>query len=109
MKRVVSLLMFCLLLTSAAAQATTEVKMAGDFRAYGVFFQNHNWTSWNATGTQTEEAFEIWQRWRLRTDFVANEAVKVRLGTRVNDTPWGYGTYTAANPTVSIEVYQAYL
>ena len=109
MKRVVSLLLFCLLLAATAAKAATEVKMAGDFRAYGVFFQNHNWTTWNAAGTQTEEAFEIWQRWRLRSDFVANEAVKFRLGTRVNDTPWGYGTYTAANPTVSIEVYQAYL
>ncbi|WP_428559366.1 MAG: outer membrane homotrimeric porin [Solidesulfovibrio sp. DCME] len=110
MKRLMPLLLLCLLLACAAtAQGATEVRMAGDFRAYGVFFENHNWTSWNATGSQTEETFETWQRWRLRTDFVANEAVKFRLGTRVNDTPWGYGTYTAANPAVAIEVYQAYL
>ncbi|MFP5257819.1 MAG: outer membrane homotrimeric porin [Acidobacteriota bacterium] len=109
MKRFVILMLLCLLAAAATAQAATEVKMAGDFRAYGVFFENHNWTSWNAKGTQTEDTFEIWQRWRLRTDFVANEAVKFRLGIRVNDTPWGYGTYTAANPTVSVEVYQAYL
>ena len=109
MKRITAALLFCLFVATATAQAATEVKMAGDFRAYGVFFENHNWTSWNAKGTQTEDTFEIWQRWRLRTDFVANEAVKFRLGMRVNDTPWGYGTYTAANPTVSIEVYQAYL
>ncbi len=110
MKRILQLLVLCLLAISAtSALAATEVRMAGDFRAYGVFFENHNWTSWNPTGRQTEETFEIWQRWRLRSDFVANEAVKFRLGIRVNDTPWGYGTYTAANPAVAIDVYQAYL
>jgi len=110
MNRFMPLVLLCLLLGSAGtARGATEVKMAGDFRAYGVFFENHNWTSWNATGKQTEETFEIWQRWRLRTDLVANEAVRFRLGIRVNDTPWGYGTYTAANPTVAIDVYQAYL
>ena len=109
MKRIAALLALCLTLATTPALASTEVKMAGDFRAYGLFFQGRNWTSWNANGSQTEEGFEIWQRWRLRSDFIANETVRFRLGVRVNDTPWGYGTYTAANPTVSIDVYQAYL
>ncbi len=79
-----------------AAQAATEVKMTGDARVYGNFFENRNYTGWNKTGTKTEDTFEIWERFRLRTDFVANEAVKFRLGVKVEDT-WGYGTFTAAN------------
>ena len=110
MKRTMQLLVLCLLVISAgSAFAATEVKMAGDARVYGMFFQNRNWTSWNATGTQTEDAFEIWERFRLRADFVASEAVKFRLATMVGDTPWGNGTFTAANPEVSITVYEAYM
>jgi hypothetical protein len=102
------------------AQAATEVKMTGDARVYGVFFANHNFTGWSTAGwdnnngaytgagTQTEDRFQIWERFRLRSDFVANEAVKFRLGLKVEDT-WGHGTLTAANPQVSIEVYQAFL
>jgi opacity protein-like surface antigen len=106
----------------ASAQAATEVKMVGDARVYGVFFADHNftgwnnagWTSntptWNKAGTKTEDRFEIWERFRVRADFVANEAVKFRLGLKVEDT-WGHGTLTAANPdpTASLAVYQAYL
>ncbi|BAH75079.1 outer membrane homotrimeric porin [Solidesulfovibrio magneticus] len=106
----------------ASAQAATEVKMTGDARIYGVFFANHNFTGWNTSswtsatspttwkkaGTQTEDRFQIWERFRLRSDFVANEAVKFRLGIRVENT-WGKGTFTAANPEVSIDVYQAFL
>jgi len=94
--------------TAGFAQAATEVKMTGDARVYGVFFANHNYTGWNAAGTRTEDRFQIWERFRLRSDFVANEAVKFRLGIKVEDT-WGHGTLTAANPEVAIEVYQAYL
>jgi hypothetical protein len=90
------------------AQAATEVKMTGDARIYGVFFANHNYTGWNSSGTQTEDRFQIWERFRLRSDFVANEAVKFRLGIKVEDV-WGHGTLTAANPAVAIAVYQAYL
>jgi len=104
----------------ASAQAATEVKMTGDARIYGVFFAEHNFTGWNnaswtsntptytRAGTKTEDRFEIWERFRLRSDFVANEAVKFRLGIKVEDT-WGHGTLTAANPEVAIAVYQAYL
>jgi len=102
------------------AEAATEVRMTGDALVYGNFFANRNFTGWNnptwtsetptirPAGSQTEDRFEIWERFRLRTDFVANEAVKFRLSLKVEDT-WGHGTFTAANPTTSIEVYQAFL
>ncbi|MFP5258716.1 MAG: hypothetical protein ACLGQH_06800, partial [Acidobacteriota bacterium] len=109
-----------LAVSAGVAQATTEVKMTGDSRAYGVFFTGHNftgwndpaWTSntptWNRAGTKTEDTFEIWERIRVRTDFIANENLRFRLATKVDST-WGNGTYTAANPEVAIQVYQAFL
>ena len=110
MRKKLLLLVCCLLAMGAAsALAATEVKMAGDARIYGMFFENRNWTSWNATGTKTEDTFEIWERFRLRSDFVANEAVKFRLSTMIGDQTWGTGTFTAANPEVSITVWEAYL
>ena len=93
---------------AGVAHAATEVKMTGDARVYGVYFANHNYTGWNTDGTQTEDRFQIWERFRLRSDFVANEAVKFRLGIKVEDV-WGHGTLTAANPSVAISVYQAFL
>jgi hypothetical protein len=114
-----SLLMLC---SITGAQAATEVKMTGDALVYGVFSANKNFTGWNTgywtsdsltykhAGTQTEDRFQIWERFRLRTDFVASESVKFRLGLKVEDT-WGHGTLTAANPstTASLAVYQAFL
>ncbi|EFL51007.1 conserved hypothetical protein [Solidesulfovibrio fructosivorans JJ]] len=103
-----------------AASAATEVKMTGDAFVYGTFNANQNFTGWSTgswnnnsgsytpAGTQTEDRFQIWERFRLRSDFVANEAVKFRLGIKIQDT-WGHGTFTAANPEVAIQVYQAYL
>ncbi|UJX40960.1 outer membrane homotrimeric porin [Desulfovibrio sp. JY] len=107
MKRFALLAVLILGLASVAS-AATEVKMTGDARIYGVFFANHNYTGWNADATKTEDRFQIWERFRLRSDFVANEAVKFRLGIKVEDV-WGHGTLTAANPAVAISVYQAYL
>jgi hypothetical protein len=94
---------------SGSAVAATEVRMAGDARVYGVFFANRNFTGWNETGTQTEDRLSIWQRFRLRADFVANENLKFRFGMRVGDEAWGAGTLTAANPQAAIEPYLAYL
>ena len=103
---------------SAAAQ--TEVRMAGDARIYGNFFANRNFTGWNnpywtsevptwqGAGKRTEDRFQIWERFRLRADFRANEALKFRLGLKVEDI-WGHGTLTAANPEVALQVYEAYL
>jgi len=94
---------------AAPIQAATEVKVAGDARVYGVFFANRNFTGWDETGTQTEDRTTIWQRLRLRTDFVANESLKFRFGMRVDDETWGSGYLTAANPQVAIQPYLAYL
>ena len=124
MKRIAALALVATFVLGAfaSAQAATEVKMTGDARIYGVFFANHNFTGWNTSswtsatspttwkkaGTQTEDRFQIWERFRLRSDFVANEAVKFRLGIKVEDT-WGHGTFTAANPEASLQVDLAYL
>jgi hypothetical protein len=123
MKRfaLLALLAVMVLGSAMAASAATEVKMTGDVLVYGTFNAQQNFTGWSSgtwgtngatyapAGTQTEDRFQIWERFRLRTDFVANEAVKFRLGLKVQDT-WGHGTFTAANPsTASISVYQAFL
>jgi len=122
MKRLASLFLALALVAAAvAAQAgSTEVRITGDSRVYGVYFTGHNftgwndpaWTSntptWNKAGTKTEDTFEIWERIRVRTDFIANDNLRFRLATKVDNT-WGNGTYTAANPEVAIQVYQAFL
>jgi hypothetical protein len=122
MKRFLLCVIAAVLMMTAAvrAQAATEVRMTGDALIYGNFFANRNFTGWNnaywtsesATikhaGTRTADNFEIWERFRLRSDFIASEAVKFRLGVMVEDT-WGHGTLTAANPSAALEVYEAYL
>lgn len=97
------------LASTASATAATEVAMTGDARVHGTWWSKTYFTGWNAAGTRTADPFTIWQRFRLRSDFIANEALKFRFGVRVNNTPWGFGTYTVDNPAVSIDVYQAYL
>jgi hypothetical protein len=110
MKTMKSLALAAALLLGATtlAHAATEVKMTGDARVYGNFFEGRNFTGWNKTGTKTEDNFEIWERFRLRSDFIANEGVKFRLGIKVEDT-WGHGTFTAANPETAVQVDLAYL
>ena len=122
MKRFGLLALLSALVLGAAtvASAATEVKMTGDALVYGTFNAQQNFTGWNTAswddnsgnytgaGKQTEDRFQIWERFRLRTDFVANEALKFRLGLKIQDT-WGHGTFTAANPDVAIQVYQAFL
>ncbi len=106
--------------TAATARAATEVRMVGESMIFGNFFANQNFTGWNrpawtsaaptwtGAGTQTEDRFQLWERFRVRADFIANEAVKFRLGLHIQDI-WGHGTFTAANPTAAIQVYQAFL
>jgi hypothetical protein len=116
MKRFAMLAILAILVLGVAtgARAATEVKMTGDAFVYGIFVNNQNFTGWNTPnwgtrgGTQTEDSFQIWERFRLRADFVASEAVKFRLGLKIQDT-WGHGTFTAANPSAAIQVYQAFL
>ncbi len=109
MTRTLACLPLVMIVLASSALASVEVRSVGDVRIYGIFFQNRNFTSWNADGTATEDTLQIYQRLRVRTDFTANEALKFRLGVMVNDTAWGNGTYTADAPAVSLQVYQAYL
>ncbi|MBI4958236.1 MAG: outer membrane homotrimeric porin, partial [Desulfovibrio sp.] len=94
---------------AAFASAATEVKMTGDARIHGNFWKNINYTGWNSNGTNTGDSFTIWERFRLRSDFIANENLKFRFGIRVNDKAWGNDTFTVDNATVSIDVFQAFL
>ena len=110
MKRFTAIaLMLAVMGSAVIASAATEVKMTGDARIWGNFFQNQNYTGWNATGTKTADDFVIWERFRLRSDFIANEGLKFRLGIRVNNKAWGNNTMTVDNPAVSIDVYECYL
>jgi hypothetical protein len=110
MRRITPALVVIMVLGFAAlAAAATEVKMTGDARIWGNYWDNVNYTGWNAAGTKTYDAMTIWERFRLRTDFIANEGLKFRLGIRVNNQPWGYGTFTVDNPAVVIDVYQAFV
>jgi len=110
MKRLLALaLLVSFAFCAVAAQAATEVKMTGDARIWGNYFDHVNYTGWNAKGTQTHDDFTIWERFRLRSDFIANEGLKFRLGIRVNNKAWGNDTMTVDNPAASIDVYQAFL
>lgn len=106
--RFAAILFVAACLFAVAASAAT-VAMYGDFRVQGTFFSNQNYTGWNATGTQTADTLNIWQRLRLHADFRSGEHLAFRLGLRVNNETWGHGTLTAANPSASIEPYQCYL
>jgi len=110
MKRILALVMLVSMAFGAvAASAATEIKMTGDARIYANYWSKYNYTGWDYSGKQTYDSLSIWERFRLRTDFIANENLKFRLGIRVNDTTWGSGTFTVDNPAPSIQVYQAYM
>jgi hypothetical protein len=106
------LLIFCIF-GAAAARADTQVSMTGDARIYANFWSKYQYTGWNYNGTQTADTATIWERFRLQTDFVANDNLKFRLAIRVDDSAgksaWGSGTFTVDNPAVCLEVYNAYL
>ncbi|WP_243368031.1 outer membrane homotrimeric porin [Fundidesulfovibrio soli] len=111
MKRFASIaLLFAMVFGFAAiAAAATEVKMVGDARIHANAWSKIDYTGWTNNGRQTGDPFTIWERFRLRSDFIANEGLKFRLGIRVNNKAWGNDTFTVDNPTVSIDVYQAFL
>jgi len=104
-----------LITVAAAAQAQTQVSVSGDARIYATFWSKYQYTNWNFNGTQTWQSLNIFERFRLKTDFVANEDLKFRLGIRIDDGPtgnaaWGHATFTIDNPdATSIQVYQAYM
>ena len=60
--------------------------------------RNINYSGWNATGTKTGDPFTVWQRFRLRSDFIASEAVKFRFVARVFNKAWGNDTFTVGQP-----------
>ena len=106
------------LCSAGAALGATEVKMVGDARIWANFWSQENFTGWNSTGTGTQQSLTIYERFRLRTDFVANEALKFRFGIRVNNKAWGDakavtavagGGFLIDNPAVNIDVYECYL
>ncbi|WP_027185782.1 outer membrane homotrimeric porin [Desulfovibrio inopinatus] len=110
MKRLLFVASFFTLLFGmfTVASATTEIRMVGDARIHANWYANYQFTGWNRDGTETVDPVTIWERFRLRTDFIANESLKFRLGLKVEEV-WGHGTFTADNSDVSLEVYQAYL
>ncbi|NMC48988.1 MAG: hypothetical protein GYA47_06110, partial [Desulfovibrio sp.] len=108
LRRTLFFLTAWLALTAVSAPCR-DVDIVGDGRIFGNFFINHNYTGWNEDGTQTEDTLNVWQRFRLRFDFKADEDLSFRLGMRVDDENWGHGTFTADAPEVSIEAYLAYL
>ncbi len=111
MKRLVSMALIAAFVACSAAAAfgATSVKVAGDARIWGNSWTRINYTGWNARGTTTGDPLTIWERYRLRTDFIANGNLKFRAGIRVNNRAWGNDTFTVDNPSVAIDVYQAYL
>ncbi|WP_243438946.1 outer membrane homotrimeric porin [Fundidesulfovibrio soli] len=102
-------LALCLVCTLAAAASATEVKLSGDVRVYGAFWQKPQYTGWNYNGTRTQDAFTVFERVRVRADFIANEALRFRLSWKSGDIPWGASTFTVDNPTTVLKVYQAYM
>jgi len=110
MKRFVTLALAAamLLLALGAAQAETEVKMTGDARIHMNSWSKYNFTGWDPTGTMTAQQLSIYERFRLRTDFVSNENLKFRFQIRVNDAAWG-SALAVDNPPKAIDVSNAYL
>ena len=92
-----------------SASADTDVKMTGDVHIYENFWSKFQYTGWDYTGTKALDPMTIYERVRVRFDFSANENLNFRLATKTSEIPWGHGTYTVDNPSVSFsKIYQAY-
>lgn len=102
-------LLACLVFLATSQAQATEVQMSGDARMYGSFWQQKLFNNLDTTGTRAFSNFAVYERFRLKTDFIANENLKFRFQVRVDDTAWGYGTFTYDNPQVSLQVQNAYL
>ena len=111
MKRLTALplVLALLLCCSHPAWAATEVKMSGDVRVYGAFWRQPQYTGWNYNGTRTQDALTLFERVRVRTDFIASESMRFRLSWKSGDQPWGSGTFTVDNPTSVFKIYQAFM
>jgi len=104
-----ALLAALFLLAPAAPARATRVTMSGETYVYAASFQNRNFTGWTPDGAQTEDAFSVWQRLRLRSDFIQDENLAFSLWLQVDNTPWGGGYATVDNPAVAVQVFKAYL
>ncbi|WP_243312483.1 outer membrane homotrimeric porin [Fundidesulfovibrio agrisoli] len=96
-------------LAAAAPARAVEVRMGGEHYVYAASFVNRNFTGWSADGSQTEDAFTLWQRTRLRLDLTSGENLGFSLWAQVQNTPWGNSTLTVDNPAVAVQIFKAYL
>jgi hypothetical protein len=79
---------FSLIGCATTAMADNEVRMVGDARIHANFWSNIDYTGWNNNGTKAAEDAVLWERFRLRTDFIANKGLKFRLGIRIQNRIW---------------------
>jgi len=104
----VTFLCMALCLPAMAAHAA-RVRFSGEQYVYAATFANRNFTGWSEDGSQTEDAFTIWQRLRLRSDFAASDALAFSFWLQADNTPWGNGFLTVDDPAVAVQVFQAFL
>ncbi|MFP5239129.1 MAG: outer membrane homotrimeric porin [Acidobacteriota bacterium] len=100
--------LLCWMAAAAPARAV-EARMGGEHYVYAASFVNRNFTGWSAGGSQTEDAFTLWQRTRLRLDLTSGDALGFSFWAQVQNTPWGNGTLSVDNPAVALQVFKAYL
>ncbi|WP_051272265.1 outer membrane homotrimeric porin [Fundidesulfovibrio putealis] len=104
-----ALAFLALFLAGEGRAEPAQVRMSGEHYVYGASFRNRNFIGWSTDGTQTEDAFALWQRLRLRTDVTQGDNLGFTLWLQVNNTPWGNDYLTVDNPAVSVQVFKAYL
>ncbi|WP_217270627.1 outer membrane homotrimeric porin [Fundidesulfovibrio magnetotacticus] len=97
------------LVLAAQPCRAARVAMSGQFYAYAASYANRLFTPWTTVRAQAQDAFAVWQRLRLRTDFTSDENLGFTFWVQVDNTPWGNATYTVDNPAPAIEVFKAYL
>lgn len=78
MNRMATLAIVASLVLGQAAAATAEVKVSGDAN---VWVNDWNGQKYGKSVNSTT----VSERYRMRTDFIASEDVKFRLGVRVNN------------------------
>lgn len=78
MNRIVGLVMLTLLASGYWTDVMAQVKMSGDAKV---------WVTDESSpkAGKGNESMTLWEKSRLRTDFIANDDLKFRLGIRVNN------------------------
>jgi len=81
MKRMAALALVASLALGRAPAVAAEFKTTGDARIWA-----NEWsTPKGTTPSGPSGSLTLWERFRMRTDFVASEGLKFRLGIRVNN------------------------